>query len=246
MKQRESRVFDARHYKFCHPLEHVYALPTPSPRKRTRPMEVICIGLPRCGTESLQHALLTLGYDATNHGWDIALEDPNYYQQWVKLSRKKWFGPLNGNNDITAADFHALIGNAVAVTDTAASVFAAEIIAAYPDAKVILNQRKDIDELHHSISNTIARADSHWPLFILSCLGRECFWAWQSHVRFFCPCLFRALDGDIKLHYNMVHRLVPVDHRLEWTVEDGWEALCKFLNKPIPDRPFPHQNTAAG
>lgn len=109
----------------------------------------------------------------------------------------RWFGPLSGNNNITAADFDALLGHSVAVTDTAGSVFAAELIAAYPDAKVILNYRKDLDAWHSSMKNTIARADSHWPLFILSCLSRECFWAWQAHIRFMYPGLFRALDGNI-------------------------------------------------
>jgi hypothetical protein len=243
---------------FCHLLEYVYSLPEPPRRQRTKPMEVICVGLPRCGTESLQRALLTLGYDHTCHGWDISLEDPTYLQQWVRLCRKKWFGPLNGDTNITAADFDALIGHAVAVTDTASSVFAAEMITAYPDAKVILNQRSSIDDWHDSITNTIARADGHWPLFILSCLSRECFWGWQSHVRFMYPGMFRALDGNIKTgiarngkwvykeHYNMVRGLVPEERRLEWTVEDGWEPLCKFLGKPIPDEPFPHANTAAG
>ena len=23
---------------------------------------------------------------------------------------------------------------------------------------------------------------------------------------------------------------------------DGWNKLCKFLNKPIPNKPFPHKN----
>ena len=26
------------------------------------------------------------------------------------------------------------------------------------------------------------------------------------------------------------------------TEGDGWEKLCKFLDKPIPNRPFPHEN----
>lgn len=68
---------------------YVYALPEPPPRKRTKPMEVLCVGMPRTGTESLQHALLTLGYDHTYHGWDIIYERPNYAQQWVRLCRKK-------------------------------------------------------------------------------------------------------------------------------------------------------------
>jgi hypothetical protein len=74
---------------FCHLLEYVYALPEPPPRKREKPLEVICVGLPRCGTESLQHALIKLGYEATFHGWDIAFEEPSRNQQWARLARKK-------------------------------------------------------------------------------------------------------------------------------------------------------------
>lgn len=58
---------------------------------------------------------------------------------------RRWFGPLDGNNDFTAADFDPLIGHSVAVTDAVASVFAAELIAAYPEAKVVLNYRRDLD-----------------------------------------------------------------------------------------------------
>jgi hypothetical protein len=46
------------YYRF---VEYIYALPEPPKRKRTKPMEVICIGMPRTGTESLQHALIKLG-----------------------------------------------------------------------------------------------------------------------------------------------------------------------------------------
>ena len=27
-----------------------------------------------------------------------------------------------------------------------------------------------------------------------------------------------------------------------WNVKEGWEPLCKFLGKPIPDKPIPHDN----
>jgi hypothetical protein len=29
---------------------------------------------------------------------------------------------------------------------------------------------------------------------------------------------------------------------VNWKDGDGWEELCKFLGKPVPDRPFPHAN----
>lgn len=32
-------------------------------------MRLICVGLPRCATESLQHALLKLGFNGVYHGW---------------------------------------------------------------------------------------------------------------------------------------------------------------------------------
>lgn len=67
----------------------VYATTPPPPRQRTKPMQVLCVGLPRSGTESLQTALLTLGFDHTYHGWDILYETPNYCPQWVALWRKK-------------------------------------------------------------------------------------------------------------------------------------------------------------
>lgn len=44
----------------------------------------------------------------------------------------------------------------------------------------------------------------------------------------------------------MIRGLVPQERLLEWTVEDGWEPLCEFLGKPVPDEPFPHANAAAG
>lgn len=44
----------------------------------------------------------------------------------------------------------------------------------------------------------------------------------------------------------MIRGLVPPDRLLEWSVEDGWEPLCKFLGKDVPDEPFPHLNAAGG
>ncbi len=46
---------------------YVYFMPEPPPRVRTKPMQVLCVGPPRSATESLQQALLTLGYDHTYH-----------------------------------------------------------------------------------------------------------------------------------------------------------------------------------
>ena len=44
----------------------------------------------------------------------------------------------------------------------------------------------------------------------------------------------------------MVRGKVPADRLLEWKVQDGWEPLCKFLGKEVPEGKFPHINTKSG
>jgi hypothetical protein len=39
-----------------------------------------------------------------------------------------------------------------------------------------------------------------------------------------------------------VKQTVPADRLLVWSVADGWEPLCEFLEVRVPDTPFPHLN----
>lgn len=178
-------------------IEYLYQVPDPSPRSRTKPMEVICVGLPRSGTESLQQALLALGYDHTYHGWNMIFDEECYCQGWVKLCRKKWFGAPDGECTITTAEFDVLLGHSVAVTDAASSVFAVEMIAAYPEAKVILNTRTDLEAWHTSAIKTLILANESWAFWLASWFDKECFWVYHAFERFLWPLLFRAPDGDM-------------------------------------------------
>ena len=45
-----------------------------------------------------------------------------------------------------------------------------------------------------------------------------------------------------KSHNLYVKSEVPEEDLLVWNVKEGWEPLCKFLGKPIPEKPFPHDN----
>ncbi|KAK1462035.1 hypothetical protein CMEL01_14002 [Colletotrichum melonis] len=195
---------------------HVYRIPPPPKRKRTKPMQVLCVGPPRSATESLQQALLALGYDHTYHGWDIVYDDPPIPATgWVKLARKKWYGgggssspkrkggkeiddtSSEGDCQITAEEFDELLGHCVAVTDAAASCFAAEMIRAYPEAKVVLNVRRDLDSWHKSAVKTLVHVNESWSFWVSSLLDREAFWAWHVYERFLWALFFRAPDGDM-------------------------------------------------
>lgn len=177
--------------------DYVYRVSEPPPRTRSKPMEVICVGPPRSATESMQQALSILGYDYSYHGWDVMFETPHRMPAWARLSRKKWYGRENGEADITADDFDAIIGHAAAVSDAPASVFAAELINAYPEAKVVLNMRADLDEWHHSANQTIVSINDSWVFWLAHIFNREAFWAWQVSQHYLWAPLFRAPDGNM-------------------------------------------------
>lgn len=154
----------------------------------------------------------------------------------MRLARKKWHGTGDGVSNITAAEFDEVLGHSVAVTDAAASVFAAELIAAYPDAKVILNGRSDLDAWHESAVTNIAGTKENWVIYLVSRLTRSAFWSYTVYEDYLWKGLFRddvsrgvRCNGKwiYKEHYNMVRGLVPKENLLEWCVEDGWEPLCK-------------------
>jgi hypothetical protein len=46
-------------------------------------------------------------------------------------------------------------------------------------------------------------------------------------------------------HEAMVRGLmIGQEHRfLEWSIDEGWTPLCKFLGKDVPDVDFPRMNT---
>jgi len=43
-------------------------------------------------------------------------------------------------------------------------------------------------------------------------------------------------------HNLYVKNQVPEEDLLVWNVKEGWDPLCKFLEKTIPEEPFPHAN----
>ena len=43
-------------------------------------------------------------------------------------------------------------------------------------------------------------------------------------------------------YYARIREVVPPERRLEYRQGDGWEPLCAFLGKEVPDVPFPNVN----
>lgn len=215
----------------------IYGFPEPALHKRKKPVEVLCLGLPRTGTESLSVALRTLGLQAY-HGWDLCFEpDGSKLQYCAELVRRKYNGARDGDVHITSEEFDIVVGDSQAVIDSLSIMFAPELLAAYPDAKVVLNVRPDMDAWYRSINKTIVQGiDQSWTVWVMQWFSAELHWLYTICVRDGYPGVFRGAtitDGIernarwvYRDHCNMVRGMVPKDNLLEWSVEDGWEPLC--------------------
>ncbi len=190
------------------------------------PLKYLGVGLSKTGTTSLHEALKLLGFKSL-HWEPQRLAD-------VTLGRTV-------NPDFRRYD------DCDAISDLPHAYFYREIGQAYPDLKYILTIR-DEDGWYRSMCK-------HYRL-----LGRYLWWwdrrraaAVQQMVygsgtypskkgfrelpAFLYKKRFRDWNDDVM-------RTIPPDRLLVIDIcrGDGWEKLCPFVGKEIPEIPFPHAN----
>lgn len=56
------------------------------------------------------------------------------------------------------------------------AALAYELIQAYPEAKVILNTRPDVDAWYESMLNVIVSNEERWLVWLISRVSAELFW----------------------------------------------------------------------
>ncbi|KAF2158393.1 hypothetical protein M409DRAFT_33184, partial [Zasmidium cellare ATCC 36951] len=218
----------------------IFSPPKAQASQRNKPLQVLALGLSRTGTESLKRALEILDYDHVYHGFDF-LKHPDQVLQWVPLLEQK----IAGRKDFSAGDFDGIIGHCEAVSDLPCSALSSELLSAYPDALIITNHRKNVDDWYASYYQTVDPLVTNWWYSFLCHFEFEAYWA----RRLVCRVQDIHYHGDFKHrgkegyenHYANL-RAEAKDRCLEWTVEDGWEPLCSFLGKAVPEVDFPRGN----
>jgi len=116
-----------------------------------------------------------------------------------------------------------------------------ELMTIYPSAKVILNVRDSADVWWDSFSNTLAsQFERLYPVLVFPLPFL------REQNRLMRTIVGRRRDEGVygpqwyTKHAEEVKKLVPQDRLLEYNVKEGWGPLCKFLDVPVPDKPFPH------
>jgi Sulfotransferase domain len=203
-------------------------------------MKVIGAGLPRTGTLSQKVALEMLGFGPCYHMVNVLTNLP--------LS-KQWEQAIDAE-----VDWDEVFGEHESTVDWPGAFFYRELADAYPDAKVVLSTR-DPEAWEKSMRDTIFDTIYGQSVAAHISKARELVDPeWQHYIRLmsrmwaaqgiFSGGAIRPgqLAEAITRYQEQVQRNIPEDRLLVWSVGEGWEPLCNFLQVDVPDAQFPRLN----
>jgi Sulfotransferase domain len=201
-------------------------------------VQVIGAGFGRTGTWSLKAALEQIGCGPSFHMIDL-IGHPDRAGMFLAA--------LNGED----VDWNEVFDGFRSTVDWPGCTFYERILAAYPDAKVILSVR-DPEKWYASAERTIyalkeaaARGElvGDGPAAPPEVLGmiKQLIWDTTFEDR------FAEKDFAIEVferHNARVKETVPAEQLLVYEISQGWEPICELLGVPVPDETFPHLNDA--
>ena len=214
-------------------------------------LEVIGAGMGRTGTTSLKTALETLLRSPCFHFLEYR-SHPELMAPWLSLIQAM---PLRSDpdefGDVPISQWEKVMPGYVACVDEPASYYWKQLSDAFPEALVILSVR-DTDSWWASM----AALDEHYEEEmrrpeLITAERRE----FLDFVDAIYPDQREGLSEDIERAFFESHNRRVLEHAerdqsfnqrfLVWHVQEGWEPLCKALDLPVPDLPFPHKNKRA-
>ena len=120
-----------------------------------------------------------------------------------------------------------------------------ELVEAFPDAKVLLTRRPE-ESWYRSYSRTIGKFMQLYKTLDLPPHIRDMADTMQVMVE---NTTFSGNSSDkdtaiaaYRKRTEDVRAAIPAHRLLVFDVADGWEPLCRFLEVPVPEQPFPHEN----
>ncbi|SCO75814.1 uncharacterized protein FRV6_00026 [Fusarium oxysporum] len=220
--------------------------------KAKREMKVLALGLPRTGSASIAEALTILGYKGVHHG----LKAIDSLNDWKVINRAADATfpvlPTYTGEPFTRDEWDELYGPCEAGTDMAA-LFATQLVKVYPNAKVILVVR-DFDKWYASYETVFEQLWSFGADLAINyaepLIGFETGVASRKAILgFFEAKNVQEARNNARVvyerHYRQLREVVPPEKLLVYRMGEGWEPMCGFLDKPVPDVEFPWINEAA-
>jgi len=194
--------------------------------------KVFGAGVGRTGTYSLKLAIEQLGLGPCHH-MEVVLHN-------MPMQVPLWSATLNGQ-----PDWQTIYSGFNSAVDWPTAGFFRELIKAYPSAKFILTQRNPenwANSFEATIYPLLADKDQAppemraWLEMASDVVAKTGFPGGLDH-----DGLVRAFMA----HIEAVKATIPPNQLLVYEVKQGWEPLCKFLNRPVPSAEFPRTNDRA-
>ena len=201
-------------------------------------MKVIGAGFGRTGTSSMKAALEELGFGPCHHMEEV-FKHTEQIPGWVALAEGK------------GADWPTLLRGYNSAVDFPSQFWYRELMAQWPEAKVILTVR-DPEAWYRSARETIYAISKDAPM------------RWVGRYLPVVGGMYKVTSGKIwdglfegkfldrehalaifQRNTEEVKAFVPPERLLVFDVKQGWEPLCKFLEVPVPATPFPRRNDTA-
>jgi hypothetical protein len=205
-------------------------------------LKVIGAGFGRTGTWSTFAALNRLGL-------------PSYHMQEVIINKANkghldFWRMVANSPPGTQHDWNRVFANYTATVDNPGCCVWRQLLAAYPDAKVLLTLHpRGAEGWYDSTIDTIYFTENVWQFKILEWLTP---FGWKFGDMCHKLVWGRTLKGVMAdrdkavARYNAyteeVKAAVPADKLLVFKVTDGWGPLCRFLGVAEPQEPFPNLN----
>ncbi|XP_065671696.1 uncharacterized protein LOC136089573 [Hydra vulgaris] len=205
-------------------------------------MKIICVGYSKTGTKSMAKALTELGFvvhDFEEH-YNINLEN------YITLLKDEEHEDL----------LKEMYERVDAVIAFPIYIIWQKIFKAFPDSKVILTTRENHELWFKSFEKTRSlmeklRSKKYLRSLLSSTWSNVYYMEKLAFNKIFPQNMSITLNKEnwinsIRVHEATVKQLVPKDQLLVYKVGEGWERLCKFLNKSVPMTQFPKENITEG
>jgi hypothetical protein len=210
-------------------------------KSSTKPLLVIGAGLPRAATSSMQDAFEELGLGPCLHMAHIL---PHADRAAALMAGMKEQDTARRQKIV-----HELVDGYQSVSDLPVVFFTPDFMDMFPDAKIVLNGRPSPEIWAKSCNESLGffftwqfacigflwKVDRLWYQINMECRrwGKRTF----DSENLISAEVYRDYYASVREEAAKRGREV-----LEFKAEDGWEPLCKFLGKPVPDKPFPRSN----
>lgn len=190
-------------------------------------LRIVGAGFGRTGTDSMREALEILGFGPCHHN-RVLMEDIAHRRLWADALAK---GEM---------DWDLLLEGYRSCVDWPTAYYWPELLAAFPQAKVILTWRT-AESWWASFEKTILRSILEKiespPLAPSGTVVADYVFAGKPMEAGYCMEVYEKGVAAVKAR-------VPEEILLVHKIGDGWEPLCKFLGVDVPDVSYPRSNSA--